>query len=98
VRMDQACGLERKGRVYVSHKRLGRVLRMDPLGHMGPVYERCLRMDLVCGLQEGTDAVAVVDKDHCSRSGRIRRILLDCYLKVSDTLQTFTVNSQGSCG
>jgi hypothetical protein len=96
--MDQACGLERMDRVYVSHKRLGRVLRMDRLGRMGRVYGRCLRMGLVCGLQEGTDAVAVVDKDHCSRSGRNRRILLDCYLQVSDTLQMSTVNSQGSCG
>jgi len=77
VRMDRAC---------VSHKHLGRVLRTDPLERMGRVYERCVRMDLVCGLQEGIGvvAVAVAGRGRCSRSGRIRRILLDCYLHVSD--------------
>jgi len=51
VRMDQACGLAHMDRAYVSHRHLGRVLRMDPLERMGLVYERCERMDLVCGLQ-----------------------------------------------
>jgi hypothetical protein len=94
--MDQACGLERKGRACVRHKRLVRVSRMDRLGRMGPVYERCVHMDLVCGLRVGIDVVAAVGKGRYSRSGRIRRILLDCYLQVSDTLHMSRVNSQGS--
>lgn len=87
VRMDRA---------YVRHRHLERVTRMDPLEHMDQVYEHCVRMDLVCGLQEGTDVVAVVGKGRCSHSERIRRILLDCYLQVSDALQMSRVNSQGS--
>jgi hypothetical protein len=94
--MDQACGLERKGRAYVNCSHLGRVLRMDPLEHMGRVYGRYVHMDLVCGLQEGIDVVAVAGKGRDSRSGRIRRILLDCCLKVSDALHMSRVNSQGS--
>jgi len=87
VRMDRA---------YVSRRHLGLVLRMHRLGRMGPVYERCGRMGPVYGLQEGIDVVAVAGKGRCSRSGRIRRILLDCYLQVSDTLQLASINSQGS--
>jgi hypothetical protein len=94
--MDQACGLERMDRAYVNCRHLGLVLRMDPLGHMGRVYGRCVHMDLVCGLREGIDVVAVAGKGRYSRSGRIRRILLDCYLQVSDTLHMSRVNSQGS--
>jgi hypothetical protein len=94
--MDQACGLERKGRAYVNCSHLGRVLRMDPLGHMGRVYGRYVHMDLVCGLQEGIGVVAVAGKGRYSHSGRIRRSPLDCCLQVSDTLQMSRVNSQGS--
>jgi hypothetical protein len=96
VRMDQACGLERMDRVYVDCRHLGRVWRMGRLGHMGRVYGRCVRMDLVCGLQEGTDVAAAVGKGRCSHSGRNHRILLDYCLLVSDALHMSRVNSQGS--
>ena len=94
--MDQAYGLERKDRVYASCRHLGLVLRMGRLGRMCRVYGRYVHMDLVCGLQEGIGVVAVAGKGRYSRSGRIRRILLDCCLQVSDTLQMSRVNSQGS--
>jgi hypothetical protein len=96
VRMDQACGLERKDQVYASCRRLERVMRMDPLEHMGRVYGHCVHMDLVCGLQEDIGVAAAVGKGRYSRSERIRRILLDCCLLVSDTLRSPGVNSQGS--
>jgi hypothetical protein len=73
-----------------------RVSRMDRLGRMGPVYEHCVRIVLACGLREGIDVAAAFGKDHCSRSGRIRRILPDCCLQVSDPLQISRSNSQGS--
>ena len=85
VRMGQAYGLERRDRAYVSHKRQGRVLCIDPLGRKGRVYGRYERMDLACEWQEGTDVVAAVGKGRCSHSGRTRCILLDCCLQVSDT-------------
>jgi hypothetical protein len=96
VRMDRACGLERKDRVYASCRHLALVLRMNPLGHMGRVYGRCVHMDLVCGLQEDIGVAAAVGKGRYSRSERIRRILLDYCLQVSDTLQMSRVNSQES--
>ena len=83
--MGQAYGLERRDRAYVNHKRLGRVSCMDPLERTGRVSGHCERMDLVCAWQEGIDVVAAVDKGRCSRFGRIRCILLDCCLEVSDT-------------
>ena len=85
VRMGQAYGLERRDRAYVSHKRRGRVSCMHPLERKDRVYGRCERMDLACEWQEGTDVVAAVGKGRCSHSGRIRQILLDCCLQVSDT-------------
>ena len=96
MRMDQACGLERMDRAYVDCRHLGRVLRKDRLGRMGRVYEHCVRMDLVCGLQEGTDVVAAVGKGRCNHSEHIRHNLLDYCLQVSDTLQISVSNSQGS--